>query len=115
MSSFFSYTCLQKEVYRAKMCNVFVVILGYISSKLCEQWCKQTLKSCRYVDPIRRGNVGFHIILFQMIFFACFLQHMLQELGKQNPNLMRLIQDHQADFLRLINEPIEAGGERYVQ
>ncbi|CAA7038628.1 unnamed protein product [Microthlaspi erraticum] len=39
------------------------------------------------------------------------LQPMLQELGKQNPNLMRLIQDHQADFLRLINEPIEAGGE----
>jgi UV excision repair protein RAD23 len=36
------------------------------------------------------------------------LQPMLQELGKQNPNLMELIQDHQADFLRLINEP---GGE----
>lgn len=39
---------------------------------------------------------------------------MLQELGKQNPNLMRLIQDHQADFLRLINEPVEGGGERYA-
>ncbi|CAN8269760.1 unnamed protein product [Cochlearia groenlandica] len=37
------------------------------------------------------------------------LQPMLQELGKQNPNLMRLIQDHQADFLRLINEPTEGG------
>jgi UV excision repair protein RAD23 len=37
------------------------------------------------------------------------LQPMLQELGKQNPHLMRLIQDHQADFLRLINEPIEGG------
>lgn len=37
------------------------------------------------------------------------LQPMLQELGKQNPNLMRLIQDHQADFLRLINEPVEGG------
>ncbi|XP_077230641.1 ubiquitin receptor RAD23d-like isoform X2 [Tasmannia lanceolata] len=35
------------------------------------------------------------------------LQPMLQELGKQNPHLMRLIQDHQADFLRLINEPDE--------
>ncbi|XP_068661901.1 ubiquitin receptor RAD23c-like [Aristolochia californica] len=35
------------------------------------------------------------------------LQPMLQELGKQNPHLVRLIQDHQADFLRLINEPIE--------
>lgn len=37
------------------------------------------------------------------------LQPMLQELGKQNPNLMRLIQDHQADFLRLINEPVDGG------
>ncbi|EPS71284.1 hypothetical protein M569_03474, partial [Genlisea aurea] len=37
------------------------------------------------------------------------LQPMLQELGKQNPQLVRLIQDHQADFLRLINEPVEGG------
>ncbi|CAJ2668852.1 unnamed protein product [Trifolium pratense] len=36
----------------------------------------------------------------------------LQELGKQNPNLMELIQDHQADFLRLINEP---GGEENLE
>ncbi|GAB4828881.1 Ubiquitin receptor RAD23c [Ancistrocladus abbreviatus] len=35
------------------------------------------------------------------------LQPMLQELMKQNPNLMRLIQEHQADFVRLINEPFE--------
>uniref|UniRef100_A0A7N0ULT4 Ubiquitin receptor RAD23 n=1 Tax=Kalanchoe fedtschenkoi TaxID=63787 RepID=A0A7N0ULT4_KALFE len=35
------------------------------------------------------------------------LQPMLQELGKQNPALMRMIQEHQADFLRLINEPVE--------
>ncbi|KAL9354951.1 hypothetical protein Peur_052921 [Populus x canadensis] len=38
------------------------------------------------------------------------LQPMLQELGKQNPYLMRLIQEHQADFLRLINEPVEGEG-----
>ncbi|KAL7101752.1 hypothetical protein ACP275_08G074100 [Erythranthe tilingii] len=38
------------------------------------------------------------------------LQPMLQELGKQNPQLVRLIQDHQADFLRLINEPVEGDG-----
>ncbi|KVH96304.1 hypothetical protein Ccrd_001619 [Cynara cardunculus var. scolymus] len=36
-------------------------------------------------------------------------QPMLQELGKQNPHLVRLIQEHQADFLRLINEPVEGG------
>ncbi|KAM7271789.1 hypothetical protein ACFE04_031003 [Oxalis oulophora] len=35
------------------------------------------------------------------------LQPMLQELGRQNPQLMRTIQDHQADFLRLLNEPVE--------
>ncbi|CAL5330579.1 unnamed protein product [Camellia sinensis] len=37
------------------------------------------------------------------------LQPMLQELGKQNPHLMRLIQEHQADFVRLINEPVKGG------
>ncbi|KAG5532444.1 hypothetical protein RHGRI_026921 [Rhododendron griersonianum] len=42
--------------------------------------------------------------------FAAFAKlPMLQELGKQNPHLMRLIQEHQADFLRLINEPVEGG------
>ncbi|CAH8329997.1 unnamed protein product [Eruca vesicaria subsp. sativa] len=40
------------------------------------------------------------------------LQPMLQELGKQNPQLVRLIQEHQGDFLRLINEPVE--GEENV-
>ncbi len=29
---------------------------------------------------------------------------MLQELGKQNPALLRLINENQAEFLRLINE-----------
>ncbi|XP_034902657.1 ubiquitin receptor RAD23c isoform X1 [Populus alba] len=37
------------------------------------------------------------------------LQPTLQELGKQNPHLMRLIQEHRDDFLRLINEPVESG------
>jgi UV excision repair protein RAD23 len=37
------------------------------------------------------------------------LQPMLQELGKQNPQLVRLIQEHQGDFLRLLNEPTEGG------
>ncbi|XP_064981711.1 ubiquitin receptor RAD23d-like isoform X1 [Musa acuminata AAA Group] len=36
-----------------------------------------------------------------------FLQPMLQELGKQNPQILRLIQEHQGEFLRLINEPAE--------
>ncbi|CAN6804264.1 unnamed protein product [Brassica oleracea] len=35
------------------------------------------------------------------------LQPMLQELGKQNPQLLRLIQENQAEFLQLVNEPYE--------
>ncbi|KAK4423583.1 Ubiquitin receptor c [Sesamum alatum] len=43
------------------------------------------------------------------------LQPMLQELGKQNPQLVRLIQEHQADFLRLINEPVEGGAGNVLE
>ncbi|KAL0296744.1 UNVERIFIED_CONTAM: Ubiquitin receptor d [Sesamum radiatum] len=43
------------------------------------------------------------------------LQPMLQELGKQNPQLVRLIQEHQADFLRLINEPVEGGAGNILE
>ncbi|CAI9754166.1 unnamed protein product [Fraxinus pennsylvanica] len=39
------------------------------------------------------------------------LQPMLQELGKQNPQLLRLIQDHHQDFLQLINEPVDGSEE----
>ncbi|KAF4396840.1 hypothetical protein F8388_004808 [Cannabis sativa] len=35
------------------------------------------------------------------------LQPMLQELGKQNPQLLRLIEENHAEFLQLINEPLE--------
>ncbi|KAI3671480.1 hypothetical protein L1987_87218 [Smallanthus sonchifolius] len=35
------------------------------------------------------------------------LQPMLQELGKQNPQLLGLIQENHAEFLQLINEPVE--------
>ena len=34
---------------------------------------------------------------------------MLQELGKNNPQLLQIINQNQADFLRLINEPAGAG------
>ena len=31
---------------------------------------------------------------------------LLQELGKQNPDLLTLINQHQQEFLRIINEPV---------
>ncbi|OUZ99583.1 Ubiquitin-associated domain/translation elongation factor EF-Ts [Macleaya cordata] len=44
------------------------------------------------------------------------LQPMLQELSKQNPQLLRLIQEHHAEFLQLINEPLEgAEGDMFEQ
>ncbi|KAF5184513.1 Uv excision repair protein rad23 [Thalictrum thalictroides] len=44
------------------------------------------------------------------------LQPMLQELSKQNPQLLRLIQEHHAEFLQLINEPVEgAEGDLFEQ
>jgi len=36
---------------------------------------------------------------------------LLQELGKQNPQVMQLIQENQAEFMRLINEPLEGDEE----
>lgn len=38
---------------------------------------------------------------------------MLQELGKQNPSLLRLIQENHQEFLQLINEPVD-GSEGWV-
>ncbi|KAE8707971.1 Ubiquitin receptor RAD23c [Hibiscus syriacus] len=44
------------------------------------------------------------------------LQPMLQELGKQNPQLLGLIQEHQTEFLQLINEPLEGSeGDMFDQ
>ncbi|WOH00310.1 hypothetical protein DCAR_0519669 [Daucus carota subsp. sativus] len=54
-------------------------------------------------------NMGANANAGNLDFLRTNPQPMLQELGKQNPNLMRLIQEHQADFLRLINEGDEGG------
>ncbi|KAG9148971.1 hypothetical protein Leryth_025248 [Lithospermum erythrorhizon] len=44
------------------------------------------------------------------------LQPMLQELGKQNPQLLGLIQEHHQEFLQLINEPVDgSGGDLFDQ
>lgn len=46
-----------------------------------------------------------------IIHFMCIVQPLLQELGKQNPQVMQLIQENQAEFMRLINEPLEGDEE----
>ncbi|KAF8691271.1 hypothetical protein HU200_040396 [Digitaria exilis] len=43
------------------------------------------------------------------------LQPMLQELSKQNPQILRLIQENHAEFLQLLNEPFEGGEEDFLE
>ncbi|KAF2616620.1 hypothetical protein F2Q68_00042287 [Brassica cretica] len=54
-----------------------------------------------------RGNDQFQQLRSMVNSNPQILQPMLQELGKQNPQLLRLIQENQAEFLQLINEPYE--------
>ncbi|EOY02082.1 Rad23 UV excision repair protein family isoform 2 [Theobroma cacao] len=66
------------------------------------------------LDFLRNSQQQFQALRAMVQANPQILQPMLQELGKQNPHLMRLIQEHQADFLRLINEPAEGGeGEHF--
>ncbi|CAJ2661477.1 unnamed protein product [Trifolium pratense] len=44
------------------------------------------------------------------------LQPVLQELGKQNPGLLRLIDENHSEFLQLINEPMDGSdGDNFDQ
>ncbi|TKW37670.1 hypothetical protein SEVIR_1G063000v4 [Setaria viridis] len=43
------------------------------------------------------------------------LQPMLQELSKQNPQILRLIQENHAEFLQLLNEPFEGGEGDFLE
>ncbi|KAL9256227.1 Ubiquitin receptor RAD23b-like protein [Drosera capensis] len=54
-----------------------------------------------------RNNEQFQAIRSMVQTNPQILQPMLQELGKQNPNMLRLIQDHHAEFLQLLNEPLD--------
>ncbi|KAK9922891.1 hypothetical protein M0R45_031329 [Rubus argutus] len=76
------------NMFPRKHCQVLVLVhldpltsLGtIISSKRCVQWCKQTHK---FYSPCCRS------------------------LEKQNPQLLRLIQEHHTEFPPVINEPLE--------
>ncbi|KAK9831333.1 hypothetical protein WJX81_003122 [Elliptochloris bilobata] len=58
-----------------------------------------------------RANPQFQALRAIVQSHPAILQPMLQELGKQNPELLSLINSNQAEFLRLINEPAPPGGE----
>ncbi|CAO2206799.1 unnamed protein product [Urochloa humidicola] len=60
---------------------------------------------------VLRNNTQFRGLLSLVQANPQILQPLLQELGKQNPQIMQLIQENQAEFLHLINEPAE-GAER---
>ncbi|KAF8772875.1 hypothetical protein HU200_005266 [Digitaria exilis] len=56
---------------------------------------------------VLRNNTQFRGLLSLVQANPQILQPLLLELGKQNPQIMQLIQENQAEFLRLINEPAE--------
>ena len=56
---------------------------------------------------VLRNNSQFRGLLSLVQANPQILQSLLQELGKQNPQILQLIQENQAEFLRLINEPAE--------
>ncbi|KAG8056699.1 hypothetical protein GUJ93_ZPchr0002g24176 [Zizania palustris] len=58
-----------------------------------------------------RNNAQFRTLLSLVQANPQILQPLLQELGKQNPQILQLIQENQAEFLRLINEPAEGDEE----
>ncbi|GJN03580.1 hypothetical protein PR202_ga21039 [Eleusine coracana subsp. coracana] len=56
---------------------------------------------------VLRNNPQFQSLLSLVQANPQILQPLLQELGKQNPQILQLIQENQDEFLRLINEPAE--------
>ncbi|CAL5002000.1 unnamed protein product [Urochloa decumbens] len=61
---------------------------------------------------VLRNNTQFRSLLSLVQANPQILQPLLQELGKQNPQIMQLIQENQAEFLRLINEQPAEGAEQ---
>jgi UV excision repair protein RAD23 len=57
-----------------------------------------------------RDNPQFQVLRGMVQSNPGLLQPMLQELGRNNPDLLRVINAHQAEFLAMINEPAPPGG-----
>lgn len=82
------------------------------SSKACLLWCKLTLQFYRYVLAVLPFLFSKQGVPFKPLSdLFVYVQPLLQELGKQNPQIMQLIQDNQEEFLRLINEPVDGDEE----
>ncbi|KAG6725268.1 hypothetical protein I3842_02G024800 [Carya illinoinensis] len=63
-----------------------------------------------------RNNPQFQALCSMVQSNPQILQPMLQEMGKQNLQLLRLIEEHQTDFLQMINEPPEGSeGDAFDQ
>ncbi|KAL0917354.1 hypothetical protein M5K25_012408 [Dendrobium thyrsiflorum] len=69
-------------------------------------WCKQIPKFCGFYSYLYYKFL-FFIPFILLRFFSSCSQPMLLELSRQNPQIARLIQEHQSEFLSLINEPAE--------
>lgn len=107
------FSCLHIRFYNG-MIYLFLFFWLLSSFKHCVRWYKQTRKFYRSVYFLS-GWLPMPLLMFPSVklLLLLLLQPMLQELGKQNPHLLRLIQEHHAEFLQLINEPLE-GSEGWV-
>ena len=104
---FFMYTNLP-EVFKA-ICSLFQFQALRAMVQANPQILQVFFIECFLVLVVSLINLITYVNI-DYYWHSSLLQPMLQELGKQNPHLMRLIQEHQADFLRLINEPVEGEG-----
>ena len=95
---------------------LFIIFYWWIKVNYCFNtlWQFQAFRAMVQANPqilqvISLSVTPPHLFLVYMKARYCCFQPLLQELGRQNPQLVRMIQEHQTDFLRLINEPVEGG------
>lgn len=91
-------------------------LVRVFSFKHCVQWCNPIPKFFRYLIYLFSHSLSTWLLVICYLLMPIWSfrsQPVLQELGKQNPSLLRLIDEHHAEFLQLINEPVE-GSEGWV-
>lgn len=50
-----------------------------------------------------------HKLVYKQVLLFAYTRFALQELGKQNPDLLQMINSNQEEFLRMINDPAAPG------